>query len=194
VETKNQWNKTDQWDEEIELIKSIISKSSLVETTKWGGPVYTLDNKNVLGVGAFKSYVGIWFYQGALLKDEAGVLISANEGVTKSLRQWRFANKQDILKNESLILKYISEAIENQLAGLSLKPEKKPESSSAILDLHMQQDPQLADAFSSLTPGKRREYIEHLESAKREETKLSRLEKIKPMILQGIGLHDKYKK
>ncbi|MEL7473318.1 MAG: YdeI/OmpD-associated family protein, partial [Planctomycetota bacterium] len=42
-------------------------------------------------------------------------------------------------------------------------------------------------------PGKQRQYNEHVSEAKREETKLKRVEKIKPMILEGVGLHDKYK-
>ena len=40
---------------------------------------------------------------------------------------------------------------------------------------------------------KQREYCEYIATAKRDPTKLSRLEKIKPMILNGTGLHDKYK-
>lgn len=54
-------------------------------------------------------------------------------------------------------------------------------------------DSDYKESFKSLTPGKQREYCEHIATAKREATKLSRLEKIKPMILKGIGLHDKYK-
>ncbi len=38
--------------------------------------------------------------------------------------------------------------------------------------------------------GKQREYCEHIANAKREATKQNRLEKIKPMILQGIGLNE----
>jgi uncharacterized protein YdeI (YjbR/CyaY-like superfamily) len=35
--------------------------------------------------------------------------------------------------------------------------------------------------------------MEYINEAKQEKTKLSRLEKIKPMILSNIGLHDKYR-
>ncbi|WP_236458895.1 MULTISPECIES: YdeI/OmpD-associated family protein [Flavobacterium] len=35
--------------------------------------------------------------------------------------------------------------------------------------------------------------MEYIETAKQEKTKLSRLEKIKPMIMKNIGLNDKYK-
>jgi uncharacterized protein YdeI (YjbR/CyaY-like superfamily) len=39
-----------------------------------------------VGIGGFKSYFGLWFHQGALLTDKAGVLINAQEGRTKALR------------------------------------------------------------------------------------------------------------
>ena len=54
-------------------------------------------------------------------------------------------------------------------------------------------DASFKNAFNNITPGKQREYCEHIASAKREATKQSRLDKIKPMILEGIGLNDKYK-
>jgi len=49
------------------------------------------------------------------------------------------------------------------------------------------------ESFNSLTPFKQREYAEYIDTAKRAETKQTRLEKIIPMILKGIGLNDKYK-
>jgi len=39
----------------------------------------------------------------------------------------------------------------------------------------------------------KKEYMEHIDEAKQEKTKISRLEKIKPLVLAGKGLHDKYK-
>jgi uncharacterized protein YdeI (YjbR/CyaY-like superfamily) len=44
-----------------------------------------------------------------------------------------------------------------------------------------------------MTPGKQREYCEYISEAKRDATKLKRLEKIIPMIIEGVGLNDKYK-
>ena len=68
----------------------------LEETVKWGGPVYVADGKNIVGLGAFKSYFALWFFQGALLADQEKVLVNAQEGRTKALRQWRFENKREI--------------------------------------------------------------------------------------------------
>ena len=193
MEERNQWNKDPKWDRAIELLKQIAAKTPLTETVKWGGPVFTFDNKNVIGIGGFKNYVGIWFYQGALLKDEKGKLVNANEGVTKALRQWRFGSEEEILENEKLILAYIAEAIENEKAGRGIKPEKKAAIQSDLMDREMQTDPALAAAFAKFSPSKQREFLEHIETAKQEKTKVARLEKAKELILAGKGLNDKYK-
>jgi len=56
------------------------------------------------------------------------------------------------------------------------------------------EDNDLKTAFEKLTLGKQKEYAEHIASAKREQTQVERLEKIKPMVLEGLGLNDRYKK
>lgn len=47
--------------------------------------------------------------------------------------------------------------------------------------------------FANLRPGLQREYTDHEVSAKRDETKTKRIEKILPMIAAGIGLNDIYR-
>ena len=47
--------------------------------------------------------------------------------------------------------------------------------------------------IAALTPGKQREYANHIASAKQAATKTSRLQKILPLIEAGGGLHDKYR-
>lgn len=193
MKDKNPWDKSGQWPEEMEALKAIIGKTELEEMTKWGGPVYTIGKKNVIGVGGFKSYVALWFWNGVFLKDEAGKLVNANEGVTKGLRQWRFESKQQIDSNEALILEYIKEAIANEKAGLSIKPEKKETVVSEFFKSHLDQDEALKLAFEAFTPFKQREYLEYVDSAKQEKTKISRMEKIIPMIKDRKGLNDKYR-
>ena len=58
----------------------------------------------------------------------------------------------------------------------------------------LNQNNKLFTSFKALTSGRQKEYIEYIDEAKQEKTKISRIEKIKPMIMEGKGLNDKYRK
>ena len=178
--------------EALTLLRQLINSTELEETLKWSAPVYTINGKNVLGLGAFKNHFGIWFFNGIFLKDEKQLLSNAQEK-TKALRQMRFESISEIDKN--VVLSYIKEAIDNQKLGKELKPEKKGKYVEIPVELKdsLKKDTNLNEAFHNLTPFKQREYAEFIATAKRAETKQSRLEKILPMILKSIGLNDKYK-
>jgi uncharacterized protein YdeI (YjbR/CyaY-like superfamily) len=188
---KHTWDKINSWSEELEFLKSIIAKTELIETSKWGGCVYVLDNKNVVGIGGFKNYFTIWFFNGVFLKDEKKALVNAQEGVTKSLRQWRFTSKDDV--NEALVLEYIQEAIENEKQGIKSPKAQVTIEMPEIFQKELDVDINLAEAFLKFSPYKQKEFLEYITVPKREETKRSRIEKIKPMILENIGLNDKYR-
>lgn len=47
------------WQAELEVSREILLANDLVEEVKWGAPVYTVNGKNIVGIGAFKSYVGL---------------------------------------------------------------------------------------------------------------------------------------
>lgn len=182
----------EQWQAELMQLRKILQSTPLEETVKWGAPCYTFEGKNVVGIGAFKSYVGLWFFQGALLQDPENVLINAQEGKTKALRQWRFTTKKEI--KSRLIKAYVNEAIQLQASGKEVKPARnQPVAIPPELDKALQQDSAARNAFQSLTPGRQREYAQYIDEAKRDATKAKRLEKILPMIRDGLGLHDQYR-
>ncbi len=186
-------SRNDQWKEVLSEFRKILLNTELEETVKWGAPVYALNGKNVVGMGAFKSYVGLWFFQGAFLKDEKKVLVNAQGGKTKALRQMRFKSLEDV--DLDLVKAYINEAIENQKAGKELKPDsKKPVIIPVELKTALAADPKLKSAFDRFKPGKQREFAVYISEAKQYTTRLKRLEKIIPMIKEGIGLNDKYRK
>ena len=188
---KHFWNKVNQWEEELLFLKSIIDKTELEETIKWGGPIYVYNKKNVIGIGGFKNYFAIWFLNGVFLKDEKKRLINAQEDKTKSMRQWRFTSKGDV--NEKEVLEYILEAIENEKQGKIIKPSKKEAIVSELLQKEMDQNPALNEAFQKFSPYKQYEFLEYIETAKQQKTKLARIEKVIPMILGNLGLNDKYR-
>jgi Uncharacterized protein conserved in bacteria len=59
-EERKVWDKVHLWESELEALKAILAKTELVETVKWGAPTYTLNGKNVLGIGGFTNYFAIW--------------------------------------------------------------------------------------------------------------------------------------
>ncbi|MDZ7740185.1 MAG: YdeI/OmpD-associated family protein [Bacteroidota bacterium] len=142
-----------------------------------------------------KNYVAIWFFQGALLRDEKGVLVNAQEGTTKALRQWRFKSFEEIEERKEDILDYLQEAVRNQQQGKEIKARiGKPLIIPKELELAFQKDAELKACFDSLNLSHQREFADHISEAKKAETRLRRLEKIIPMIKRRKGLNDKYRK
>ena len=182
------------WQDELQTLRKALNACGLEETVKWGAPCYTHLGKNVVGIAAFKSYCGLWFHQGALLADKAGVLINAQEGKTKALRQWRFQSKKEI--KPRIIKQYIREAMELVEAGKEIKPARSKKSVSVPRELQeaLASNKRAKTRFDQMSPACRREYAEYIAEAKRDETKARRVKKILPMILEAKGLHDKYRK
>jgi len=163
----------------------------MTETLKWSRPVYTWKGKNVLSISGFKHHYGVWFFNGVFLKDAAGVLEKAQDE-TKAMRHIRYT--ADLQPDLDLLRVYVQEAMQNEEKGLKVEGAKPGKyEMSKELKAELDQNSDLHEAFCALTPGKQKEYSNHILSAKQEKTKTSRLEKIKPMILSGVGLHDKYK-
>jgi len=184
---------SDRWEPELSKLRKILTSTELTEEVKWGAPCYTLDGKLVVGLTAFKEHVALWFHQGALLEDRDQVLINAQQGRTKALRQWRFTKIAEIKVRQ--IKSYLKEAIELQRAGRTVPiVRNQPVVVPAELKRALAADVEAKDGFDSLTPGKQREYADHIATAKRADTKEKRLAKILPMITEGKGLHDKYRK
>lgn len=183
-----------EWKPELELLREVVLSNKLEETIKWGAPVYMSEGKNILGLSAFKNYVGIWFFQGGTLKDDHKVLMNAQEGKTQAMRQWRFYKFDEI--DADVISTYIKEAIGNQKSGKIIKPKRNanPIEINSLLQKVIDSNSEFSKQFDSFSVSKRREYADYISSAKRETTQLSRLEKIIPLVINGAGLHDKYKK
>ncbi len=179
------------WAEELQLLHECLSHPDLEVGIKWGIPTYMLKGKNVVGMAAFKNHCALWFTHGVFLSDPAGVLHNAQEDKTRGMRLWRIEKGDKIAP--ALVKAYVAEAVENQRQGKEIKPQRKKLELPEELKTAFAKKAELKAAFKALTPGKQREYAEHIASAKRAATRQSRVEKATPMIITGIGLNDKYK-
>ncbi len=180
------------WRDDLIKLRDILRATPLQEEVKWGGPCYTYKGKNIVGISAFKSYFGLWFHQGALLKDDKNVLINAQEGKTKALRQWRMASGTDV--KPAIIKRYVKEAMSLVDQGKEISADRAaPIEVPVELLKAMRRTKGATAAFRKLRRGLQREYAEYIASAKRDETKQRRIAKILPMIVAGVGLNDKYR-
>lgn len=185
------WNKTNQWAEELKILHQLILKKNLTHTIKWGGSVYTFQNKNILGISGFKNFFTIWFFKGVFLKDENKMLINAQEGVTKSMRQWRFFSKKDI--DEAMISTYIDDAIVIENEGKNIPKKSKNLVIPMLFENELCQNPELKIVFEKISDAKKVEFCNFISEAKKPETQLKRIEKIKPLLMNNKGLNDMYK-
>ncbi|MFE5319391.1 YdeI family protein [Paenibacillus sp. NPDC056579] len=182
--------KAKKWKEEFEKLRTIVLDCELNEDFKWMHPCYTHENKNIVLIHGFKDYCALLFHKGALLKDAHGILIQQTENV-QAARQIRFTNAEQIEEMEPIIKAYIHEAIEVEKAGLEVEFKKNtdytvPEEFQQKLD----ESPALKEAFEALTPGRQRAYLLHFSEPKQSKTRVSRVEKYMPQILNGKGLND----
>lgn len=184
------FSKAEKWQEEIEKLRAILLGMGLTEELKWGCPCYTYQQSNIVLIHVFKEYCALLFFKGALLHDTHGLLIQQTENV-QSARQIRFTSVREIVDLKTILKAYIYEAIEVEKAGLkvALKKTKEypvPEEFQKKLD----EIPALKTAFEALTPGRQRGYLLHFSAAKQSKTRVSRIEKCIPQILEGKGLDD----
>lgn len=181
---------TDKWRTEFEQLRRIILDRRLTEDLKWGVPCYTLDDKNIVLIHGFKEYCAILFIKGSLMKDPHGLLIQQTENVQAG-RQIRFTSVQQIAAQETIIKDYLDEAIAIEKSGLEVEFKKTAEyTAPEELTSKFAEMPALKTAFEALTPGRQRGYIYFFSGAKQVKTRVVRIEKYVPKILEGKGIDD----
>lgn len=182
--------KVNNWRKELKILRSILLDTELTETLKWSNPCYTFNDINILMLGALKEYAVISFFKGVLLKDPEKLLISPGQN-SQSDRRLIFTSVDQVSERLMIIKNYVSEAIENEKAGLKVVFKKNPEPIPPELQDKLDQDVLFRQAFENLTPGRQRGYILHFSQPKQSKTRLSRIDKCTPKILQGKGFHDR---
>lgn len=162
--------------------------SGAEETLKWGVPHFMLGGQNLAGMAAFKAHATFGFW-----RDEEVTGSPRNKGAMGSMgRLASIADLPDDAAMAALISKAVALCVES-------KPKRVPPKPKPVLDLPGDLEAALKahaaaqghwDAFS---PGKRRDYIEWVVEAKREETRVKRIETIVEQVAEGKERNWKYK-
>ncbi len=160
----------------------------IIEDWKWG-PNYYL-NGMVCGYWGFKKHVSFVFFQGSLLKDKKKILLE-NPGNVHN-RHIKFTDVKQI--DDKVILEYLFEAIDNNRKGLKII-ETKDKSIVTPSDVEKAfKKTKVLAYFDSLAFSHRKEYIQWIESAKKEETRTKRIEQAIEKLQDKQSMHAKYKK
>ena len=177
------------WENELQLLRSVLVNTELKEESKWGSPCYTHDGNNVIMLQSFKAYCALMFFKGSLIKDSKGLLVKAGEN-SNNARQVRFTSVDQVKKALPVLKLLIKEAIQIERDGLKL--EKVTSTIDFIPELKdaFKKNPSLKKAFDGLTPGRQRGYHIFFSQAKQSATRTSRIEKYTPAILAGKGMQD----
>jgi uncharacterized protein YdeI (YjbR/CyaY-like superfamily) len=181
-----QMNYRERWAAEIVEMRRVLGSLAMKKERKWGQPTYTVDGKNVVIIQCFKEYFALGFFQGALLKDPKKLLVQL--GQVQAGRVMKFTSAKEITANAATIKAYVREAMAVEKAGLRVKPKKTsdfpvPDELTAMF----RKDARFKRAFEALTPGRQRGYLYHFAAAKQSTTRVSRIEKAIPAILEGRG-------
>lgn len=158
---------------------------------KWQMPAY--DYKGLMiGLGAFKKKVTLFFHRGAEMQDPKGFF--KGQEANKTMRSIQFTSFDDI--NED-IEEYIQNAIKVNDAGrLVVKkstPKPLPELPLELVEL-LAANPFAKSYFDALNKTHKREYIAWISSAKRKETLENRLQKTMQKLIAGQTCWHKYNK
>jgi uncharacterized protein YdeI (YjbR/CyaY-like superfamily) len=120
------------------------------------------------------------------LQDPEGVLERQGTN-TRHADMIRFVANGDVERLEPAIRSCLREAM--GYAEQGVKPprdDSEPDLPQELADALLT-DPELAEAFAALTPGRRKSYVINLNSAKQSETRITRIAKFRDRIIAGKG-------
>jgi uncharacterized protein YdeI (YjbR/CyaY-like superfamily) len=148
----------------------------VVETMKWSFPHF--DYKGMLcSMAAFKHHCTFGFWKGALIFERGnGPFGKAKEAMGHFGRITAISD----LPGEKALLGYIRKAVELNKAGVKRPTRPKPRTNKPLIvpeDLvaALNQNHEARTTFEQYSPSHRREYVEWINEAKRDETRNRRV-------------------
>ncbi len=164
------------------------------ETVKWGMPAFEYKGP-IFGMAAFKEHCAFAFWKSPLMKDADLFRNNKGEGGMGDLGK---VKSVDDLPAEKLLKEYLLEA--KRLNDQGIKLEKKKQVSTEEPEIHPEFSKALgknkaaATFFKSSSPSCRKEYINWINEAKRDETRNTRISTAIEWLAEGKARHWKYEK
>lgn len=165
------------------------------EDIKWSAPFFIRNGKIVGMMAAFKAHCafGFWHQQ---MEKELGAQAKGDEAMGLLGRLTSVAD----LPDDKTLVRYVQRAAELNESDIPARPRpatnkaKKELAVPADLAAALKKNKQAATTFAGFSPSHRKEYIEWITEAKREETRQKRLATTLEQLAEGKALRWKYEK
>jgi uncharacterized protein YdeI (YjbR/CyaY-like superfamily) len=188
----------------LKKLRALVHKGcpGVVETIKWGMPAFEYKGP-FCGMAAFKKHCVFGFWKAELLFRDQGKTAAAR---TREKLSWgakgsepASAHLTDVkdLPSDAVILKLIKEAVALNDEGVKLSPSRtrrKPLPMPEDFEVALRKAKGAGAAFEAFSLSQKREYIEWITEAKREETRRSRIATAVEWIAEGKTRNWKYQK
>lgn len=164
------------------------------EVMKWSTPHFEL-NTLVAGMAAFKAHVGFGFWRSKEMKDPAGLFGGDPKASMCSAKLTGIGD----LPSEKVLAGYIREAVALDKSGKQTPkkaaPKRAAKDVAAPPDLlaALKKNKAAREAFDGFSYSHRKEYVEWITEAKRDETRARRIAQAVEMMAEGKSKNWKYR-
>jgi hypothetical protein len=172
-----------------EKLRAIIlaADAGITEEWKWG-PHYQ-SNGMVCGYGAFQKHVKLTFFNGAAMKDSQKLF---NHCVDNQFsRSIKYTDVSEI--DEKQVTDYVRESVLVNKNGFKREIKNKTVEVPDDFKAMLAKNKKAHAFFETLSYGYKKEFVDWITSAKREETRKERIDKTIRMCAENKKLNDKYK-
>jgi len=163
------------------------------ETIKWRTPTFVLDGHIFCGIAAFKAHCAFMFWH----KGMEEVLGPVAESAPTAYGNLGRVTTLDELPSEKRMRTYLRKAAALHASGAPARPreKKKPSPPAKVpndLTAGMKKNRAAAATFAKLPPSGKREYVEWITQAKRDETRQKRVATALEWLAEGKSRNWKY--
>lgn len=163
------------------------------ETLKWGMPSFTWRGKILCSMAAFKQHVSFGFWHGRQI---VGAQADKAEG---GMGQFGRITKRSELPGKREMAGYVKQAMALIESGATRPATKtaRPKAELPVPDdlaAALRRNAKARATFEGFAPGYRRDYVEWITDAKREDTRARRLEQTVEWLAEGKTRNWKYMK
>jgi len=177
----------------LEHLREVVHEAcpDVEETIKWRSPTFTYHGL-LAGMAAFKEHAIFGFWKGSLIVDDK------TPNGQSAMGQFGRITKVSELPSKQALKSLVQKAMVLNETAVKVKREpkhdKKPVTMPTELSAALARNKKAKLAFDAMSPSHRKEYMEWIGEAKRDETRVTRLQKTLAQLTQGKSLNWKYAK